>query len=368
SGDPFFSLDPVDGTAWTAQGREALDVVWSRIKDSFSDRGASGFAIETFSVKRRYPSVWAQLEQRYPELRSRLVFRPEALRETRFGEILYKADVLLKELTSGVSIIQSGIPLRASTVPGYIPSDQRGIARSFLVPDHLRNLNGWTGHRLWFDLMPQEEPNDSRLGQNADSAIDRYRHPDLYTILLNRGFVGGRAPNPIQRTALYSNGDVIDLSEVYPKMFVRRHDHSTRQDVKGADPDLDLLSRDVNERTVLYVNAYQELRDLTDVFRAYVASAKLVQKNDQIWGTVRGLPLTEGEKISTRMPELHPSELFITVAHYTWTDRRGRSWELMRGGSNNGGIALRGKAFSAAAAVEQETPIISEVRQELAAG
>src|SRR5262249_32829584 len=125
---------------------------------------------------------------------------------------------------------------------------------------------------------------------------------------------------------------------------------------------------DVNERTALYVNAYQELRDLTDIFRAYVASVKLVQKTQQICSTVRFLPLTDGERISAPLPEFHPSELFITVAQYSWSDRRERFRELMRGGSNNGGIALRGKVFSAIAAVEQETSIIREVRQELAAG
>jgi hypothetical protein len=67
--------------------------------------------------------------------RSVLVFHPEWLRETRFGEILYKADVLLKELSSGVSVLTPG-PLRAKSIKGYLAADAERLyhgGEQFLV-------------------------------------------------------------------------------------------------------------------------------------------------------------------------------------------------------------------------------------------
>jgi hypothetical protein len=54
-------------------------------------------------------------------LRSKLVFHPEGLRDTRFGEILYKADVLLKELSSGIPVL---VPYRSSV---------RGFSSEFTI-------------------------------------------------------------------------------------------------------------------------------------------------------------------------------------------------------------------------------------------
>lgn len=369
SNDPFFSLDPVNGRVWDEQGREALSAAWKRIKDNYNqDPGRSGFAIETFSVKRRYPTLWTELEPRYPELRTRLVFQPAELKETRFGEILYKADVLLKELTSGVSVVQSDIPLRADNINGYIPSDQRRVARDMLTPDNLKEPWQWRGHRLWFDLLPQANSDTPTEYRGLETNIDASQRPNLYSILRQRGFVGARPPNVVRADTLSNSDGVVDVSEVYPKMFVRRHDHSTGQDIGGAGPDLDFLSGDVNERISLYVNTYPELRDLTDVFRSYVASVKLVQQNARICAAVRGIPLSDSEKVKTPLPEFHPSELFITVAQYSWAKDGKRGWLVQSGSSINGGIALRGKEFSAAASVDRETTIISHVKQDLAFG
>jgi hypothetical protein len=364
--DPSFSLDPVDGAAWAEQGRSALQTVWDRLHDSYNrGAGVPGLSIETFSVRREYPSLWQELEPRYPELRTRLVFRPAALRDTRVGEILYKADVLLKELTSGLSLIQPSLRLRANEIPGYVPAYHRSVAVDLASSGRAR-ASGWKGYRLWFDLMPQAGEAASPSTGGPDGSADRNKFPDLYALLQQRGFVGGPAVNAVRKTALFTSADIIDVSEVYPKMFVRRHDLASGKDISGNDPDLDLLSADVNARTALYVNAYQELHELTDVFRAYVASVKLVQQHRNLCSAVAKLPLSNGEKVTAPLPKFHPSELFITVARYTFDQNGSLGWRVQSGTAISGGIALRGKQFAAVAAIESETPIIAKVRQDLA--
>lgn len=368
SGDPYFSLDPFDGQAWTDQGREATAAIWNAIKEEFTgDPGNTKFAVQSFSVRQRYPALWAELAPRYPELRTKLVFGPEWLRETRFGEILYKADVLLKELVSGVSIVQPSTPLRAETVANYVSPQERSAARGILESDRTKDPQKWEGHRLWFDLMPQAQKDKPPAFQHPDKNIDRRKHRELYSILRARGLVGQRTPNPTSRATVYAQGDVTDLSQVYPKMFVRIHDHVTRKDLEGASPDRDLLSWDVNERTERYAEAYLELRDLIDIFRAYIAAAKIVKQDQSICKHIPGT-LMPAEKVATPLPAAHPSEIIITVAQYAWSERRAKRWQLSTGTLNSGGIGLRGKQFLAVAGVERETALIKEVKQDLANG
>src|SRR5262249_39586318 len=124
--EPYFSLDP-DGPSWGRDGEVAFEALWSRIKNAYapdlkSDRGekpGSTVDLKVVSASRDYPDIWREIEARHPHFRSKLVFSPEWMRETRFGEILYKADVLLKELSSGGAILSKG-RLRASSVKGYL--------------------------------------------------------------------------------------------------------------------------------------------------------------------------------------------------------------------------------------------------------
>ena len=364
--DPYFSLDPVDGKAWSEQGDQATAIIWKRVAGEFNRDQGNTFAIDSFSVKQRYPELWAELAPQFPELRTRLVFRPELLRQTRFGEILYKADVLLKELTTGVSIVEPGIPLRANKVPGYVPAGERRAVRDFLTPDALKESKGHTGHRLWFDFLP-DASNDAVKSRQLTDKLNLQKAPGLYPILEHRGLIGGRTPNPIQKAAFSSDEGVTDLSKVYPKMFVRRHDHASGKDIMDVDAEYERASADVNERIDLYANAYQELRDLTDIFRAYVASVKIVKENPKACG-VASVPLTDGEKVSSPLPEFHPTEITLAAARYSWWDGRARYWQLISGSTVSGGISLRGKEFFGAAAVTGQTPVTVAIRQDLADG
>jgi hypothetical protein len=108
STDPYFSLDPIQGPAWNKEGEEASAAFWKRIEANFKKQPnirqkSSNFSIRTISARRDYSQIWSSMEGSYPNLKSQLVFRPTWLQETRFGEILYKADVLLKELSGGGS-------------------------------------------------------------------------------------------------------------------------------------------------------------------------------------------------------------------------------------------------------------------------
>jgi hypothetical protein len=360
SGDPFFSLDPVDGVAWNRQSQEATKAVWEQVKDRFSPEAGlaeipgtrklvAGLSFRTYAVSRDFATVWSELKSRYPELRVRLVFRPEWLRLTRLGEILYLADLLLKELTNGLAIVQADGPLRAARLPRYIAPYQRQVLRSLLVRSPTKEFDTWTGHRLWFDFIPAAGSADGPPKAHLIPDLDRASLPALYRGLKGAGILD-LSTVPVKAAPVHSTERVTDVSQVYPKMFVRRHDHALGQDVAGADPDLDTLAADVNARTSDYIDAYQELRDLTDVFRAYVASIKIVQQDRRVCGFVEGLPLTEEERVQTPLPELHPSELFITAARYLWSDSRSRHSVMASAHSVSGGIGLSGRKYLATAA------------------
>ncbi|MEA2878768.1 MAG: hypothetical protein QOF14_3964 [Hyphomicrobiales bacterium] len=372
--DPFFSLDPDNGSAWLEQGRASVKSMWDRLRGDFTwtpnvpaNRGRNatipdGLTMRTISVRRDMARAWAQAERGYPDLKTRLVFRPEWLRETRFGKILYKADVLLKELTSGVSIVDPATPLRATKVGGYVAPHMRGVVGG--VFDSGRD-GEFKGHRLWFDLMPQGPA-------RADSApapmpvLDASRNPVLYSQLLRKGYIGTSAATPI-KAAIFHDDSTIDLTQVYPKMFVRRHDHATGRDITGTDAYLSLLSSDVNARTDRYAAAYKELRELTEIFRAYVASVKVVRQDTEICGSVRTMPLFDAEKTLTPLPLFHPSELFINVVRYVSRQGNKRMLSLNSGTSVSGGIALRGREFYDASAITMETKVIADLKRELGA-
>lgn len=330
-GDPFFSLDADDGKAWIEEGNRASQELWDRISNGFSSRRA-GPAIQAISARRDYPQLWDTISRKYPNLKTRLVFYPEWLRETRFGEILYVADVLLKELAGGVPALPSSRSLRAATVDGYVSADARRLMRL------LRNQSVDTRSlRLWFDFLPQTEEGNRNIPTTASG-----------------------------QRKLAADGNILDLSSVQPKMFVRIHDLATRQDLPGHDPDLDALSEDINARTDRYASAYDELRALTDVFRAYVSAVKVVQQASHICKsiTLSAMPLLPSEKPSNALPEYHPSELFLTVAV-----RPGNQYSLAQVSSTNGGVSVRGKSFVAQElAVGTQTDLTRDMRRELATG
>ena len=370
--DPYFSLDPDNGALWSQQGERASEEFWERIKKDFppqvprGEKRAKGVQIHTVSAIQNYPGIWHDISPHYPNFRSKLVFYPEWLRLTRLGEILYKADVLLKELSAGVSILAPGM-LRASAIPGYLSSDAEFTAKSLLAGTRNQTVTQpqWRGSRLWFDIAPSAPPTTTFVGTTSTSSSS---DPALRSLLQTNGFM--RPADQVVHNASFiaRHGNVFDLSNVNPTMFVRVHDPATNMDLSDHDPRLDGLAADVSTRFDQYAASYDELRLLRDVFRAYIAAVKLSDGNEQMCRALDALPLNESEKVAAPLPDYHPSELFVTVGNYWTTSKKGSEVQFARTSSVNGGVSIAGQEFAESATRESETAITRAIEAAIAIG
>jgi hypothetical protein len=376
--DLYFSLDPDDGAAWFREGQEASNALWQRIRDGFkhglsqSDARRKNNILEltTVSARRDYPQVWASLLPQYPHLKSRLVFKPEWLGQTRLGQLLYKADVLLKELSYGVSLLEDG-PLRARAVKRYAPAGERAIGQSLLGSLESKPVPSspeWRGSRLWFDLVP--ERTDQRTCTVTPSFIlscispppvflpptilfvrqaggPRNKIAELQEALISKGLLDFE-PTKVSVPEVAIDSGALDLSRISPRMFVRRHDQTTGQDLPGNDPDLDELARSVNSQIDEFIRAYHELRSLSEVFRAYVAAVKLVPQTGEACRRLSDLPLLDEEKLTEPLPQHHPSELFITVGSFEYSEGRTRRLQTTQAFGINGGVSAGAQTFLSA--------------------
>lgn len=369
--DPYFSLDPDNGALWSQQGEQASNEFWEKIKKDFpSDAPARaknaqpGVNARTISATQDYSGIWQNLSPRYPNFRAKLVFYPEWLRQTRLGEVLYKADVLLKELSSGVSILVPG-KLRASAIPGYLAADVEYAAKSLLAStrDQLAVRPQWRGSRLWFEITPSELPTNIMIETTAPSSSG---DPALRLLLQSKGLIRS-ADQSVQNASFFMrHGNVFDLSQVNPIMFVRVHDHTTNKDLSDHDPRLDGLATDVSTRFDQYAQYYDELRLLREVFRAYIAARKITEANDRLCGTLDAMPLLDSEKLAARLPDYHPSELFVTIASYSTVSRKGSQTQFVKASSMSGGVSIAGQKFTETAMRDGETTLTRAVVAALA--
>ncbi len=359
--DPYFSLDPDNGALWSQQGDQASNEFWEKIKKDFpSDAPAHAkntqpdINIRTVSATQDYAGIWHDISPHYPNFRSKLVFYPEWLRQTRLGEVLYKADVLLKELSSGVSILVPG-KLRAAGIAGYLSADVEYAAKSLLAGtrDHADARPQWRGSRLWFDIAPSASPTSIMIDTAAPSSGDSR----LQSLLTSNGFIRSNDPTIQDAAFVVHHGDVFDLSQVNPRMFVRVHDHATNKDLSDHDARLDGLATDVSSRFDQYAEYYDELRLLRDVFRAYIAARKITDANERLCGSLDAMPLLDSEKVATRLPDYHPSELFVTIGSYSTTSRKGRQTQSVRTSSMSGGVSISGHQFAETGTRDGETMI-----------
>lgn len=358
--DPYFSLDPDNGALWSQQGDQASDDFWERIKKDFaSDSQArtktSGVAIRTVSATQDYTGIWQDISPHYPNFRSKLVFYPEWLRQTRLGEVLYKADVLLKELSSGVAILVPG-KFRASAIAGYLSADIEYAAKALLADarDHVTVRPQWRGSRLWFDIAPSELPAITIVETTGPSLSG---DPALRSLLRSQGLIRSADKSVQNASFAVRHGSVFDLSQVNPIMFVRVHDHATNKDLSDHDPRLDRLAADVSTRFDQYAEYYDELRLLREVARAYIAARKIINANERLCGNLDAMPLLDSEKLATKLPDYHPSELFVTIASYTTTSRKGGQTQFVRTSSMRGGVSIAGQKFDEMATRDGETMI-----------
>jgi hypothetical protein len=349
SGDPYFSLDPDNGAAWSEESHKASDELWKAISGDVgwnapvqaTRKAVKQQSLQVRSVwaRRDYPQLWSKVSSKYPNLRSKLVFRPVWLNETRFGEILYQADVLLKELASGTSVLQPG-SLRAAKVAGYVSQADRSNAKNLLASlrgDKIKTQ--WQGSRFWFDVTPRGA---DRPTVSETPSGDR----DLIAALRGRGMIPPERPLVHRVRNLVKDSQALDLTNVYPTMFVRRRDLVKEVDIPDDDPIMNAFSADINDNVEKYVAQYKELQALTEAIRAYVIAIHVIKDNNAMCRRLVGTPLLDSEKASRPLPPYHPSELMISIARYQYGDgRRSVRTQAVRSMSIQGGVTIAGKTF-----------------------
>jgi hypothetical protein len=368
--DPYFSLDPAEISAYHEQSRQALAELSKQaqaivpraapVAEQDLPAGPGQFRIErleafSYSLQEREAAQYKQLLGRFPALQPRLVFRPQWLGETRFGKILYDADVALKELAEGLAALRPGEPPAVVKLERYLSPRLRKASRRLV--ENLRQRApelGVTQMRLWFDLAeapdaPQARSDPAaRPAPQARSPLEARIAAAIEEQLRQKGLLADGAGDEGTDSQLFAARDVQDLSQVSPRMFVRQHEHG--RDLASSDLDLDRLTRDVNSRIAAYAEQYREIQDLVQVFRAYVAARKIVESEGGLCEGLRGLPLLPSEKLAEPLPLRHPTPLMslhgvtadvVYSGEAGGTDRGGRQVYPSTLVTISGGVAVR---------------------------
>jgi hypothetical protein len=269
------------------------------------------------------------------------------LRETRFGHVLYRADVLLKELANGSPMLHPGPEVKANKIDRYMSARARDIGSHLISNLRGTGTSGpelqWTSFRLWFDVVPgtNKPHEDSLIARPAYVPVSRKPNKNadrLRALLTARGYELRSDPD-LGFSELSVDGETIDLSQVFPKMFVRIFDNAAGRDLPGSNPAYNALSADVNQRTAAYAVVYPELRELVAVVRAYVAAVHLVKQQPRICGAVPS-GLLESERSATSLPPFHQSELSYMVMSYVFRTGNQRRLFKSTGRSISGGVVL----------------------------
>lgn len=365
--DPYFSLDPDDTALWLLDTKKAGEELFAHIKkdtewtlqQKATRKTPSILKFRTFSASQDYPVFWSSTLQKYPNLRSRLVFGPEWLRQTRFGEILYKADVLLKELAGGAPALGTN-SVRAAKIDDYISATQITAAKGLLFKYH--NLSArdtaLVGGRIWYDLTETSDAPTTKAESIPTVSSE------LSTLLRKRRLLPGSLENFNIPVSLPQNDGLLDISQVYPRMYVRIRDPLTLRDATGSFPGVDELVAGANAAPKKYAAAYREYQALVEVFRAYVAAVHARRMEPRL---CLKLPkdLMDAEKIAVAMPAYHRTDLALTVAWYEYSEGRFRRAIGMTSGLYQGGVSVGATAlFKQTAANAPDTPILRELRLE----
>jgi hypothetical protein len=364
--DPYFSLDPDDMSLWQAETDRASEefnahltkaLGW-QIKKNFNPKTPSILKFRTISARRDYPAQWTAIASKYPNLKSRLVFGPEWLRETRFGEILYQADVLLKELAGGAPTLHDA-SLRASKIDDYLSATTREAARNLLRQHHGQSNKSAVpvGGRIWYDLTESSETIVEK-----PSAFPDFRSP-LAQMLAKRGLLPGTLAEPAQ-LSIARAGNALDLSQIFPKMYVRVRDPRTGRDGTGYFPGVNEMAAEANRAPQRYALAYREYEALVQVFRAYVVAVHVKSSDSRVCQT---LPprLLDSERVAAPLPQYHPAELTITAGWYEHSDGRTRRAIMASKGLFQGGVSVGVTRFlNNQPPIAITTPVLREMQAE----
>jgi hypothetical protein len=363
--DPYFSLDPDNMTEWLAESRQAgtelhetidRELKW-HFRSQIRRNEPSVPEFRTLSASRDYPKVWSSLLGKYSNLKSRLVFRPEWLQHTRFGEIMYRADVLLKELAGGAVALGES-RFRAAKIDGYRSATDRMAGMRLL-----NTYSNWLepepvpGGRIWYDLT---ESSDAILAEPEQIPSGT---SELRTMLEGRGLLTRHGQQSPSQT-LTVNGAGIDLSSIYPRMFVRVSDVATHRDTSARYPGMDEFVAQANQKPELYASAYREYEQLVEIFRAYIVAVHAKQSEPDVCFKLPN-ELLEAEKVNSTLPAYHPTEFMTAIAWYEYQDGTVRRAISGTGGLFQGGVSM-GVGKLLPSQIQAVTPVISELRLQAA--
>lgn len=214
------------------------------------------------------PREWPQSELR---------FYPEWLKNTRYGEILYKADLVLKEL-SGILEPNGVLEIEYNRIPWdvYVPPIKLDL--------FCKKGVGSYGMRLWFDYTTTIR--EALGAEELSSVFDRQfmarvalkRKTFHTTTKVSLTFCP--AHNSIKsgesatfRSASYHHNDSFDLQRVHPYMSVRNHEGG--QDLPGVSPHYEYASLQVARYTDTIAKQFPEIQQLVNLFRVSLIAWKL---------------------------------------------------------------------------------------------
>jgi len=265
---PYFSLEPHESwdDAWRASRQQAEKDIRERLRNDPSFAAAfQQAAFEVSDVKGHRQRI-AYLDQLDPNLAADvsarmpmdmdLVFGPKWLRRTRLGEMLFLADMSIKELWYGASVWSAG-PSRALKVETHVPP------------------------KFW------KEPNV------AKEELERMLHQSIETSHMTRWWFtpGGQVGE---------EGNVLDLTQVQPVLQTERIGGTGKVSydldlgmglkvhqeivydpfaplVNQEDPWSKSVVQEVNHHFNDYAREFPEWEALRQVFRAYVFAIWLVK-------------------------------------------------------------------------------------------
>ncbi len=392
--DPSFSLDPVDGGAFM---NESVDIIHSvatrfvpRILASEEPAAAAtdgdpatgltevtGPDLQTFDLREKDPALAKELIDDHPEMRAKLVFHPDWLRRTRLGETMYRGDLLLKELTLGIAVLdrEGGVP--AHDVRGYHPA-----LESMATDALLALLQGsasdreLAAYRFWFEIS--HDPSAPSVPSPQSLLPDKSLEGNVSAEL--RDAMAGRTQMYIDSTVLDAHlavdsvapripraGGSLDLTDVRPQIFVRRHDAARGEDLAGSERHLDRLATTVNGNLGSYEAKYPDVGALEASLRAYVAALRIAQVDPEACDGLDDLPLLPAEQVATALPETIVPVLAVTIAKIRAASASDSGEVHVAAGMLNGGVSLGARRSLVKAYDPSGSDLTSIVTREAAA-
>lgn len=264
-----------------------LRTVVDRLKrDAIRLRAIDGEVYDFVTLDALDPELRADVGRRF-RIQERLAMEPSWLRATRVGEVLYHADVALKELWMPFAQ-HDGVASRVLRVPDVTPF------KVFRDPGTDQPLSETQSQRWWF------------VPGAAAAGDDRF----------------------------------LDLSRVEPRLHIAVQDRGHDAPGLSISPWDARVQRDVNHRFPEYAAAIPEWAELAHVFRAYVLALWLKEKAPELSAQLRQ-ELPEPRPPTRPLPQLNSP--LIVIAHKDpriERDGDGLRWWVRTPGIRLGGISF----------------------------